>query len=89
MSKAPHRLVVVGHGAAGLSAALAAAEAARQRDLPVDVTLVEKASEESPGGNTLWSPSYMRLAAPDPYRARFRARYVAGIERPRRPALKA
>jgi tricarballylate dehydrogenase len=31
----------------------------------VDVTLVEKATEESAGGNTLWSPSYMRLAAPD------------------------
>jgi tricarballylate dehydrogenase len=64
-SKVPHRLVVVGHGAAGLSAALAAAEAARRRDLAVDVTLVEKATEEAAGGNTLWSPSYMRLAAPD------------------------
>jgi tricarballylate dehydrogenase len=31
----------------------------------VEVTLVEKAPEESAGGNTLWSPSYMRLAAPD------------------------
>jgi tricarballylate dehydrogenase len=65
MSKSPHRLVVVGHGAAGLSAALAAVETARRHDFPVDVTLVEKAPEESAGGNTLWSPSYMRLAAPD------------------------
>lgn len=65
MSKAPHRLVVIGHGAAGLSAALAAAETARRHALPVEVTLVEKAAEESAGGNTLWSPSYMRLAAPD------------------------
>ncbi len=65
MSKSPHRLVVVGHGAAGLSAALTAAEAARRHDLPVEVTLVEKAPEESAGGNTLWSPSYIRLAAPD------------------------
>ena len=64
-SKVPHRLVIVGHGAAGLSAALAAAEAARRRDLAVDVTMVEKAVEEAAGGNTLWSPSYMRLAAPD------------------------
>jgi tricarballylate dehydrogenase len=64
-SKVPHRLVVIGYGAAGLSAALAAAEAARRRGLAVDVTLVEKATEESAGGNTLWSPSYMRLAAPD------------------------
>jgi tricarballylate dehydrogenase len=65
MSKSPHRLVVVGHGAAGLAAALTAAEAARRHDLPVEVTLVEKAPEESAGGNTLWSPAYMRLAAPD------------------------
>ena len=65
MSNAPRRLVVAGHGAAGLSAALSAAEAARQRDVAVDITLVEKASEESAGGNTLWSPSYMRLDAPD------------------------
>jgi tricarballylate dehydrogenase len=65
MSKASPRLVVVGHGAAGLSAALTAVEAARRRDLPVEVTLVEKAPEESAGGNTLWSPSYIRLAAPD------------------------
>jgi tricarballylate dehydrogenase len=65
MSKAPHRLVVVGHGAAGLSAALAAAETARRHDFPLEVTLVEKAAEESAGGNTLWSPSYMRLDAPD------------------------
>src|SRR6266436_10268653 len=65
MSKSPHRLAVVGHGAAGLAAALTAAEVARRHDLPVEVTLVEKAPEESAGGNTLWSPSYIRLAAPD------------------------
>jgi tricarballylate dehydrogenase len=71
MSKSPHRLVVVGHGAAGLSAALTAVETARRRDFPVEVTLVEKAPEESAGGNTLWSPSYMRLAAPDRIAADF------------------
>src|SRR5262245_8471840 len=65
MSKARHRLVVVGHGAAGLAAALTAVETARRHDLPADVTLVEKAPEESAGGNTLWSPSYIRLDAPD------------------------
>jgi tricarballylate dehydrogenase len=70
-SQAPHRLVVVGHGAAGLSAALAAAEAAPWHGLAVDVTLVEKAPEESAGGNTLWSPSYMRLDAPDRIAADF------------------
>src|SRR5579864_5266466 len=59
------RLVVVGHGAAGLAAAVGAAEAARHHELAVNITLIEKASEESAGGNTLWSPSYMRLDAPD------------------------
>jgi tricarballylate dehydrogenase len=55
MSKVPHRLVVVGHGAAGLTAAVAAAEAARSYDRAVDITLVEKATQEAAGGNTLWS----------------------------------
>jgi tricarballylate dehydrogenase len=65
MSKVPHRLVVVGHGAAGLTAAVAAAEAARSYDRAVDITLVEKATQEAAGGNTLWSPSYIRLDASD------------------------
>ena len=29
------------------------------------ITLLEKASEEEAGGNTRWSPSYMRMVAPD------------------------
>jgi tricarballylate dehydrogenase len=65
MSKAPHRLVIVGHGAAGLAAAIGAAEAARFHGTAVEITLVEKAAQESAGGNTLWSPSYMRLDACD------------------------
>ena len=63
MSFGPHRLVIVGHGAAGLTAAIAAAEAARLHGGAVEITLVEKAAQESAGGNTLWSPSYMRLDA--------------------------
>src|SRR5882672_2411437 len=59
------KLVVVGHGAAGLAAALSAAEQARNRGLPIEITLLEKSREHEAGGNTLWSPSYMRLAAPD------------------------
>jgi tricarballylate dehydrogenase len=59
------KLVVVGHGAAGLAAALSAAEHARSRGLRIDVTLLEKSREGDAGGNTRWSPSYMRLAAPD------------------------
>ena len=63
MSGALRDLLVVGQGAAGLSAALAAAEEARSAS--VRVTLIDKAPEHEAGGNTRWSPSYMRMAAPD------------------------
>jgi tricarballylate dehydrogenase len=59
------RLVVVGHGAAGLVAALSAAEQARTCGLRIEITLLEKSREEEAGGNTRWSPSYMRMEAPD------------------------
>jgi tricarballylate dehydrogenase len=65
MTKNPQRLVVVGHGAAGLAAALSAAEEARRRGLPIEITVLEKSREDQAGGNTRWSPSYMRLDAPD------------------------
>lgn len=58
-------LVVVGHGAAGLAAALAAAGEASRLGVELAVTLVEKAPESEAGGNTRWTPSYMRMAAPD------------------------
>jgi tricarballylate dehydrogenase len=65
MTDHSRKLVVVGHGAAGLAAALSAAEQARSRGLRIEVTLLEKSREHEAGGNTRWSPSYMRLAAPD------------------------
>ena len=65
MSQNPHRLIVVGHGAAGLAAALSAAEQAQSRGVPIDITMLEKSSEDEAGGNTSWSPSNMRLDAPD------------------------
>jgi tricarballylate dehydrogenase len=65
MMENSRQLVVVGHGAAGLAAALSAAEQARSRGLRIDITLLEKSGEDEAGGNTRWSPSYMRLAAPD------------------------
>jgi len=52
------RVIVVGHGAAGLSAALAAARHA-------DVTVIERAPQAESGGGSRWSPSYMRMDAPD------------------------
>src|SRR5476649_1221713 len=58
-------IVVIGHGAAGLAAALSAAEEVRRRGWPIKVTLTEKAAEGEAGGNTRWSPSYMRMATPD------------------------
>jgi tricarballylate dehydrogenase len=58
-------VVVVGSGAAGLSAALAAAEAAGRGAAGCRVVLLERAARGQHGGNTRWSPSYMRMAAPD------------------------
>jgi tricarballylate dehydrogenase len=58
-------IIVVGQGAAGLAAALSTAEEARARKLAATVTLIDKAAEADAGGNTRWSPSYMRMAAPD------------------------
>lgn len=65
MKRNPQKLVIVGHGAAGLAAAVSAAEHARSRSLPIEITLLEKSREHEAGGNTRWSPSNMRLDAPD------------------------
>lgn len=65
MTRNPQRLIVVGHGAAGLAAALSAAEQARSRGLLIDIRVLEKSREADAGGNTRWSPSNMRLAATD------------------------
>jgi tricarballylate dehydrogenase len=64
MPQNPAKLVVVGHGAAGLAAALSAAEQAQRSGLPIDITVLEKAREDEAGGNTRWSPSNMRLDTP-------------------------
>jgi tricarballylate dehydrogenase len=58
-------IVVIGQGAAGLSAALAAAEEARATNIAATVTLIDKAPEADAGGNTRWTPSYMRMASVD------------------------
>jgi tricarballylate dehydrogenase len=55
-------LVVVGQGAAGLAAVLAAAERAREIDCPVRITVVDRAPAGGVGGGTRFSPSNMRLA---------------------------
>jgi tricarballylate dehydrogenase len=58
-------IFVIGQGAAGLSAALAAAKAARAKGVAVAITLLDKAPEKDAGGNTRWTPSYMRMASVD------------------------
>jgi tricarballylate dehydrogenase len=65
VSGQPFRIVVIGQGAAGLAAALAATEEGRARGVRVGVTLIDKASADDAGGNTRWTPAYMRMAAPD------------------------
>jgi tricarballylate dehydrogenase len=65
MRRDSRKLVVVGQGAAGLAAALSAAEQARSLGVSIEITLLEKSREDEAGGNTRWSPCYMRLAAPD------------------------
>jgi tricarballylate dehydrogenase len=65
MPSANAKLVIVGQGAAGLAAALSAAEALRARGPPADITVIDKAPEDEAGGNTRWTPAYMRMAAPD------------------------
>jgi tricarballylate dehydrogenase len=65
MAREMQKLVIVGHGAAGLAAALSAAEQARSLGLRVEITLLEKAPEHQAGGNTRWSPSNIRMDAPD------------------------
>ena len=65
MADGARRIVVVGHGAAGLTAALTAAEEARASGSSVHITVVERAAEGAHGGNTRFTPCYMRLEAPD------------------------
>src|SRR5215831_349403 len=65
MNLPSRHIVVIGQGAAGLAAALAAAEEKHRVERPIRVTLIDKAVEADAGGNTRWSPSNMRMAAPD------------------------
>jgi len=64
-STARRKIVVVGHGAAGLCAALSAIEAARERGIDVQVTVIERTPEAACGGGSRWSPSNIRMRAPD------------------------
>lgn len=57
-------IAVVGHGAAGLAAALTAAEAAAEAGLRARIAVLERTARSSSGGGTRWSPSNMRMKSP-------------------------
>jgi tricarballylate dehydrogenase len=65
MNLPSRHIVIIGQGAAGLSAALAAAEENHGVEEPIRITLIDKAVETDAGGNTRWSPCNMRMATPD------------------------
>lgn len=65
MTGASFDIVVVGHGAAGLTAALAAAEASRSINRRTSIAVIERAARGQHGGNTRFTPCYMRMEAPD------------------------
>jgi glycine/D-amino acid oxidase-like deaminating enzyme len=65
MSEKAWHLIVVGQGAAGLAAAVTAAEHARHNTSRISIALIDKAPEDEAGGNTHWSPSNMRMASPE------------------------
>lgn len=58
-------ILIVGHGAAGLTAALAAAEASQSIGRRLSIAVVERATKGQHGGNTRFTPCYMRMEAPD------------------------
>ncbi len=65
MSSEAKNLIVIGQGAAGLAAALTAAEQSRSSRSPIAITLIDKAAADEAGDNTRWSPSNMRMASPE------------------------
>jgi len=80
MTQPPKQLIVVGQGAAGLAAALAAAEEARRTGLTLAVTILDKAAEGEAGGNTRSTPSYMRMVALDRVEESFAADMMAATD---------
>jgi tricarballylate dehydrogenase len=65
MNREARSIVIVGQGAAGLAAALAAVQNASAYGEPIRIAVIDKAPESEAGGNTRWSPSNMRMASPE------------------------
>ncbi len=61
MSDATYDVVVIGMGAAGLSAAVSFAETAAEQDRVARVAVLERAPEEGRGGATRWTGSWFRI----------------------------
>jgi tricarballylate dehydrogenase len=62
-AKAGYDLVVVGCGAAGLSAAVSYSAAARKQGRAARIAVLECASREERGGATRWTSSWFRITA--------------------------
>ncbi|MFD4511532.1 FAD-binding protein [Streptomyces sp. NPDC058457] len=60
-TSAEYDLVVVGFGAAGLSAALSFAEATEGRGTPARIAVLERAAEKDRGGATRWTGAFLRI----------------------------
>lgn len=54
-------LAIIGCGAAGTSAALAAAEKAKELNENIRIVILERADFDHRGGNTRWTAAYMRM----------------------------
>lgn len=61
MNEHSSRLVVIGAGSAGLSAAVAAQEKIVAANTNAEVVLLDRASSQEAGGNTRWTDAYLRL----------------------------
>ena len=92
----PRALVIAGQGCAGLTAAVAAAERARERGCRVDITVVDRAPAGRTGGGTRFSPANMRLGSAAAMARDFQAitadprcdpAYFATLARDARPAV--
>jgi tricarballylate dehydrogenase len=65
MISTTYDLIIVGSGAAGLAAALSALERKHERGSSARIALLERSDAAERGGNTRYSPAYMRLEAVD------------------------
>lgn len=54
-------IAIIGCGASGTAAALAAAEAAKKENHQLNIVILERADFENRGGNSRWTASYMRM----------------------------